>query len=326
MTHRTPNTALVTGGAGFIGHHLTRELLAKGLRVHVVDDFSTGLRARLEPVLSRITLFEGSVTDEGLLKDAMAGVDTVFHQAAIPSVSRSVVEPVRSHEANATGTLKVLVSAADAGVERFIYAGSSSAYGDTPVLPKAESMPSLPLSPYAVSKLTGEHYCKAFHHVHGLETVVLRYFNVFGPGQDPSSHYAAVIPRFVTLAQRGEVPVINGDGEQTRDFTYIDNVVQANLLAASAPSSNVAGRVFNVGCGERISVNQLWSEIRELTGASGLDPIYGPARPGDVRDSLADLTAIREAVGYSPDYGLREGLKKTVEWFGGATPFELTNV
>ncbi len=316
----TPPITLVTGGAGFIGHHLVRTLLAQGSEVRVIDDFSTGSRDRLAPLLGDIQLHEGSITDPALLAEAMDGVETVFHQAAIPSVARSVAEPRRSHEANATGTLHLLEAALAAGAGRVIYAGSSSAYGDTATLPKVESMSSRPLSPYAVSKLAGEHYCQAYHRVHGLETVVLRYFNVFGPGQDRASQYAAVIPLFVTLAQRGEAPVIHGDGEQTRDFTYIDNVVQANLLAASAPPERVAGRVFNVGCGERISVNRLWEEIRDLTGTRLLEAVHGPARPGDVRDSLADLAAIRAAVGYEPSVALREGLRRTVAWLERERP------
>lgn len=307
----------MTGGAGFIGHHLVRRLLSQGCEVRVIDDLSTGDIRRLEPVLDRIRFFKGSITDEGLLSDALAGADTVFHQAAIPSVARSVAEPLRCHQANATGTLILLATALKAGVRRVVYAGSSSAYGDTPVLPKVESMVPRPLSPYAVSKLAGEHYCQVYHNVHGLETVVLRYFNVFGPGQDPDSNYAAVIPRFISLARRGESPVINGDGEQTRDFTYIDNVVQANMRAATTTADRVGGRVFNVGCGDRISVNRLWTEVRAIVGAQGVEALNGPARPGDVRDSLADLTAIREAMGYEPGVELREGLERTVAWFSG---------
>ncbi len=306
---------LVTGGAGFIGHHLVAALLEKGHAVRVIDDLSTGMRERLLPFLDRIEFIEGSVADPEAAAKGVAGAGAIFHQAAIPSVQRSVVDPTTSHHANATGTLILLEAARQAGVDRFVYAGSSSAYGDAPELPKRESAKSMPLSPYAVSKLTGEHYAQAYHALHGMETVVLRYFNVFGPGQDPSSQYSAVIPRFITLAHRGESPTINGDGEQTRDFTFIENVVKANLLAATVPAERVAGRVFNVGCGDRISVNRLWREISDLTGAS-VEPRHGPARSGDVRDSLADLTAIRDAMGYHPEVDLREGLERTVAWFG----------
>jgi nucleoside-diphosphate-sugar epimerase len=312
---------LVTGGAGFIGHHLVRTFLAQGREVRVLDDLSTGQVERLEPFLfpsapapARFDFRQGSVTDLELCRELCEGVGVLFHEAAIPSVQRSVNFPMASHHANATGTLTLLEAARQAGVRRFVYAGSSSAYGNTPELPKQEGMSSRPLSPYAVSKLAGEHYCQAYAHIHGMETVVLRYFNVFGPGQDPASDYAAVIPRFVTLALAGEGPVIHGDGEQTRDFTHIDNVIRANVLAATAPAERVSGRVFNVGCGERISIRLLWDEIRTLTGCRA-EARHVEARPGDVRDSLASLTAIREAMGFTPEVGLREGLERTVEWF-----------
>lgn len=305
---------LVTGGAGFIGHHLVAALCRRGDRLRVVDDFSTGLRERLKPFEGRFDLVEGSIVDPEVCARATAGVTRVLHQAAIPSVPRSVEQPVRSHMANATGTLNLLEAARAAGVRRFVYAGSSSAYGDTKELPKRESMPSMPLSPYAVAKLSGEHYVKVYHQVYGMETAAFRYFNVFGPGQDPDSGYAAVIPRFVTMALRGDAPTIFGDGEQTRDFTYIDNVVQANLAVAEAPADAIAGKVFNLGCGERISLNRLWSEIKRLTGTE-VDAEYGPRRAGDVQDSLADISLLTDATGFVPEVGLREGLRRTVEFF-----------
>jgi nucleoside-diphosphate-sugar epimerase len=309
---------LVTGGAGFIGSHLVRVLVERGERVRVVDDFSTGVRERLAPFSGRFDLVEGTLTDPSVCARSCEGVTHLLHQAAIPSVQRSVEDPEATHAACATGTLNILQAAREAGVQRVVYAGSSSAYGDTPELPKRECMTPNPRSPYAVAKLAGEHYVRAFAGVYGLDGVVLRYFNVFGPGQDPASPYAAVVPKFITAALAGRAPVIHGDGEQTRDFTYIDNVVEANLRAAEAPAEAVSGRVFNVGCGDRISVNLLWREIRELTGA-GVEASYGPARSGDVRDSLADVGALRQAIGFEPSVSLREGLRRTVEAFRGGT-------
>jgi nucleoside-diphosphate-sugar epimerase len=247
------------------------------------------------------------------------GIDFVLHQAALPSVPRSVADPAASHEACATGTLNMLVAAHDAGVKRFVYAGSSSAYGDTPTLPKVESMPTLPRSPYAVAKLVGEQYCRVFSLIFGLETVVLRYFNIFGPRQDPASQYSAVIPLFITKALTGESPTIDGDGEQTRDFTYVQNAVRTNLLACTADAGDVSGEVFNLGCGERISVNRLWEAIQEATGAA-VEPVNGPAREGDVRDSLASLDKIQTRMGYESTVSLAEGLRRTVEWLGGPAP------
>lgn len=307
-------TYLVTGGAGFVGSHLVERLVTGGAGVRVLDDFSTGRRENIASWLDGMTLLEGSIVDLATCREACADVDYVLHQAARPSVARSVSEPLCTHAADATGTLNMLVAARDAGVRRFVYAGSSSAYGDTPVLPKTEAMATNPRSPYAVAKLTGEHYCQVFAQLMGLETVVLRYFNIFGPRQDPTSQYSAVIPLFITLALDGRSPIIHGDGEQTRDFTYIENVLNANLMACNAPAPGISGEVFNVGCGDRISVNRLWREIQRSVGAS-VDAVHGPARPGDVRDSLADLDKIRDRLGYEPAVSLREGLQRTCEWF-----------
>ena len=305
---------LVSGGAGFIGSHLVEKLVSEGARVRVLDDFSTGRRENLEPLLDRIELIEGSLTHAADCARAVEGVTYVLHQAALPSVPRSIADPLLTHEVDATGTLRLLHEARQAGVRRFVYAGSSSAYGDTPTLPKREEMTPQPRSPYAVAKLAGEHYTRVFYYVYGLETVVLRYFNVFGPRQDPASQYSAVIAVFTDRALEGRPPIINGDGEQTRDFTYVENVVQANLRACHAPAEGVAGEVFNVGCGERTSVNELWRIIREVIGAD-VDAQHASPRPGDVRDSLASLDRIRERLGYEVEVPLEEGLRRTVEWF-----------
>ncbi|HIF08319.1 MAG TPA: SDR family oxidoreductase [Gemmatimonadetes bacterium] len=307
---------LVTGGAGFIGSNLVETLLDAGAGVRVLDDFSTGRRENLDGFLEQIEIVEGSITEPATCAAACEGIDFVLHQAALASVPRSVANPAATHDACATGTLNMLVAARDADVSRFVYAASSSAYGDTPTLPKVESMPSLPRSPYAVAKLAGEQYCQAFSLVYGFETVALRYFNIFGPRQDPSSQYSAVIPLFITKALAEEAPTIDGDGEQTRDFTYVENAVQANLMACTADAEAVSGEVFNVGCGERISVNQLWEAIREATGAE-VESVMGPARGGDVRDSLASLDKIRDRMGYSVTVSLADGLRRTVESLGG---------
>ncbi len=307
---------LVTGGAGFIGSNLVETLLDAGAGVRVLDDFSTGRRENLDVFLEQIEVVEGSITEPATCAAACEGIDFVLHQAALASVPRSVANPAATHDACATGTLNMLVAARDADVSRFVYAASSSAYGDTPTLPKVESMPSLPRSPYAVAKLAGEQYCQAFSLVYGFETVALRYFNIFGPRQDPSSQYSAVIPLFITKALAEEAPTIDGDGEQTRDFTYVENAVQANLMACTADAEAVSGEVFNVGCGERISVNQLWEAIREATGAE-VESVMGPARGGDVRDSLASLDKIRDRMGYSVTVSLADGLRRTVESLGG---------
>lgn len=304
---------LVTGGAGFIGSHLVEALLERGHDVVVLDDLSTGRRENIEPFLERVTWIEASVTDPDACAAATEGVDFVLHQAAIPSVPRSVADPAASHAANTTGTLNILMAARDAGVRRVVYAASSSAYGNTEELPKHEAMTPNPLSPYAAAKLTGEHYCRAFHASYGLETIALRYFNVFGPRQDPASPYAAVVPKFIACAIRGEPPTIFGDGSQTRDFTYVANVVHANLLACEAPA-DACGQVFNVGCGARISILDLWNRIRHLTGAT-VDATHAPPRPGDVHDSLASLERTKAFLGYEPTVPLDEGLHRTIAFF-----------
>jgi nucleoside-diphosphate-sugar epimerase len=298
---------VITGGAGFVGSHIVEQLVCRGEEVVVLDDFSTGRHENIAPWLDRIELVEGSITDPAVCARAIRGADFVLHQAALPSVPRSVRDPEASNTVNVTGTLQVLLAARDAGVKRVVYAASSSAYGNTPELPKHEEMPARPLSPYAAAKLAGEQYCRAFHASYGLPTVALRYFNVFGPRQDPTSQYAAVVPKFFAAARAGEPPTIYGDGEQTRDFTYVANVVRANLLACEAPEAAL-GEVFNIGCGERISVNELWRRISALVGAT-VEPRHEPARPGDVRDSLASISRARELLGYEPVTTVEQGLQ-----------------
>jgi UDP-glucose 4-epimerase len=307
-----PRQVLVTGGAGFIGSHLAEALVQRGERVRVIDDFSSGKRTNLAHIDAPIEVVEGSILDGETLDRAVAGVELIFHEAAIPSVPRSIAAPVASHQANATGTLLVLEAARRHGVKRVVYAGSSSAYGETPTLPKVETMPTAPLSPYAISKLTGEQYCQVYARVFGVETVVLRYFNVFGARQDPASQYAAVIPRFVTAALSGKRPVIFGDGSQSRDFCFIDNVVEANLLAAEAQGA--PGRVFNVACGEATDLNQVVRLIEEALGVR-VEPQYEPARAGDIKHSLADISAARSVLGYTASVRFVEGLRRTIEWY-----------
>jgi UDP-glucose 4-epimerase len=304
---------LVTGGAGFIGSSIAEQLLAAGDRVRILDDFSSGRRENLESLPGQFELIEGTIVDPDTVARAVRGVDVVFHQAAIPSVVRSVDSPQPSLMAGVQGTTVVLDVARRSGVRRVILAASSSAYGDTPTLPKVETMPTNPLSPYAVSKLSCEHLVRVFASLYGLETVALRYFNVFGPRQDPQSEYAAVIPKFVTAALRRQRPVVFGDGEQTRDFCFIDNAVRANLLAAST-SNKLSGQVVNIACGERTSLNALLRMVGELTGTQ-LEPDYRPRRAGDVKDSLADIRAAREVLGYEPTVDVREGLRRTVDAF-----------
>jgi nucleoside-diphosphate-sugar epimerase len=300
---------LVTGGAGFIGSHLVDGLLAAGFRVRLLDDFSSGREENVAHLNGSAELLRGDLRDRALLARALAGVEVVFHQAAVPSVPRSVAEPERTNDVNVTGTLGLLEASRTAGVRRVVFASSSSAYGDTPVLPKVETLPPCPLSPYALQKYAGERYCQLYHRLYGLETVALRYFNVYGPRQNPKSEYAAVVPRFATACLAGEAAVVFGDGEQTRDFTFVADAVAANLLAADAPRA--AGEVLNVAGGRRVSLNALLGELQELTGASAA-PRHEPARPGDVRDSLADLGRARELLGYAPRVDLRAGLARTI--------------
>jgi nucleoside-diphosphate-sugar epimerase len=304
---------LVTGGAGFIGSSIAEALLASGERVRVLDDFSSGRRQNLEELSGPLDIVEGTVVDPATVKKAMEGVQTVFHEAAIPSVSRSVEDPQATMLAGAQGTTIVLDQARHARVRRVVFAASSSAYGDTPVLPKVETMEPQPLSPYAASKLAGEQLMRIFAQLYGIETVSLRYFNVFGPRQDPKSDYAAVIPRFITAALKKQRATVYGDGEQTRDFCHIDNAVRANLLAAGT-SRRLAGEVVNVACGERTSLNQLLKYVAELAGA-WIEPRYLEPRAGDIRDSLADIGAARELLGYEPAVDIREGLERTVKAF-----------
>lgn len=300
---------VVTGGAGFIGSNLAEELLKKH-EVTVIDNLSTGRIENLDQIIDKINFIEGSITDQDLLKEAFSGSDTVFHQAAIPSVQRSVDNPIASNEANVEGTLKVLVAARDCNVRKVVYASSSSAYGDTPTLPKKEEMKPNPKSPYAISKLAGEYYCRVFSEVYGLKTACLRYFNVYGPRQNPESQYAAVIPRFITRVLANSPPVIYGDGKQTRDFTFVKDVVKANILAMQSPAEGV----FNIACGQRVSLNELAGKIMKITGVK-LDPIYDEPRQGDVRDSLADISSARDKLGYRPDFDLDSGLEETIRWF-----------
>jgi nucleoside-diphosphate-sugar epimerase len=305
---------VVTGGAGFIGSNIARRLVELGQEVRIVDDLATGHRGNLEGIEVGVAFHEGTICDLDLLKDVFAGADYVLHQAALASVPRSVKDPLASNDANVDGTLKVLVAARDCGVRRVVYASSSSVYGDAPELPKHEGMNPAPKSPYAVSKLAAEYYCRTFTSVYGLETVSLRYFNVYGPYQDPDSPYAAVIPIFTSQIMAGKRPQVFGDGEQSRDFTFVDDVVTANLQAAEAPGA--AGAFLNLGLCERHTLNELLAMLAELTGKP-VDPEYGDVRPGDVKHSQADITRARETIGYDPQVPFAEGVRRTVEWYLG---------
>jgi len=304
---------LVTGGAGFIGSHIAAALVSSGARVRIIDDLSTGHRENIDEVGGDIDFIQASLTDHKALGRALEDVELVFHEAAIPSVPRSVEKPVETHEASVNATFSLLLAARDQKVRRVVYAASSSAYGDQPELPKVEHMRPDPLSPYAVAKLVGEYYCQVFSRVYGLETVSLRYFNVFGPRQDPGSQYSGVISRFIDALLNGKQATIFGDGEQGRDFTYILNVVDANLRAAE--STGAVGQVINIANGERVTINEVFEKVKKLTGHPDAQPEYAPPRTGDVRDSLADLSLARSLLGYNAQVGLEEGLRLTIDWW-----------
>ena len=310
---KTLSIYLVTGAAGFIGRSIAAALLARGESVRGVDSFITGKRANLVG-LEAMEFVEGDLVDPAVCARACAGVEIVFHEAALASVPRSVADPVATNRNCVDATLNLLVAAKEAGVRRVVYAGSSSVYGDTPTLPKHEEMLPAPITPYAVAKLAGEHYLRAFTRVYGIETVTLRYFNVFGPHQDPASHYSGVLAIFCRKMLAGEQPTIYGDGEQSRDFTYIENVVAANLLAASAPAELVSGRMMNLATGAAVTLNQTFELLCGLTGYRG-KPAYGEPRSGDIRHSLADIRLARELLGYAPSVDFAEGLRRTVEWY-----------
>ena len=305
--------ALVTGGAGFIGSHIARSLIEQGARVRIIDNLSTGYEANLNEIGGSLDFINASIADPNALKSALQDVELIFHEAAIPSVPKSVAQPRETHEASVNGTFSLLLAARDAKVRRLVYAASSSVYGDQRESPKHESMRPDPLSPYAVAKLVGEYYCQVFTRTYGLETVCLRYFNVFGPRQDPSSPYSGVISRFIRALESGEPPVIYGDGEQTRDFTYVANAVEANLRAAQA--AGASGRVFNIANGQSVSINEVLEVLKRLTGRTDVSAEYADPRVGDVRDSLADLGAARSVLEYSPQIGLEEGLQLTLDWW-----------
>jgi nucleoside-diphosphate-sugar epimerase len=305
---------LITGIAGFIGSSIARGLLARGDDVRGIDNLSTGKRENIAEITSKIDLREADLLDLNAVRDACKGVDYIFHEAAIPSVPKSVLDPLGSNQANVDGTVHLLIAAKDAQVKRVVYAASSSAYGDTPTLPKREDMPPNPISPYAVAKLASEYYMTSFYRCYGLETVCLRYFNIFGPRQDPSSPYSGVLAKFITQMLAGEQPTIFGDGSQSRDFTYIDNTVEANLLAATAPPSLAAGQVFNVATGTRVDLNETFQLLKKIIGFKG-EVKYGPERAGDVKHSLADLSRTEKALGYTPKVSFEEGLRSTVEWY-----------
>lgn len=303
---------LVTGGAGFIGSNISRKLVQEGCFVRILDNLLTGRKANLADIIDRVEFVEADMGDLQMARRCMEGIDVVLHQGALPSVPRSVDEPELTHQHCVDATFTLLMAARDAGVKRFVYAASSSAYGDSPALPKVETMLPNPLSPYAAAKLFGEYYCSVFAKVWGLETISLRYFNVFGPYQDPTSQYAAAIPAFVTHILRGQSPVIYGDGTQSRDFTYIDNVVHANLLAARAPKT--CGEVINIACGEQITINEIIALINRITGRA-VQPTYAERRAGDVMHSLASIDLAREVIGYEPIIAFQEGLEKAIHWY-----------
>lgn len=307
---------LVTGGAGFIGSHIAEALARRGEAVRILDNFSSGRRENLAGFKKDVRIIEGDLNDPAKLAEAVRGVEVIFHEAALPSVPRSIADPLGCNMANVTGTVALLWAAKQAGTRRVVYAASSSAYGDRPQFPRVETILPEPLSPYAVSKLAGEYYCYAFGKCYGMETVALRYFNVFGPRQDPASQYAAAVPLFISAIRDGRAPTVYGDGEQSRDFTYVDNVVQANLLAAQAPDA--PGKVFNIGLGGAVTVNAVIAQINKLLGKQ-VRPVHVPPRPGDVRHSHADISLARRLLGYDPKVSFQEGLHRTVEWMTEGT-------
>jgi len=304
---------LVTGGAGFIGSNICHKLLAQGCFVRIIDNLLTGKKENLADIIEKIDFIQADMGDYELARAAMDDVDVVLHQGALPSVPRSVDDPAATHQHCLNATFTLLLAARDAGIKRFVYASSSSAYGDTPTLPKIETIQPEPLSPYAAAKLAGEYYCTVFSRVYGLETISLRYFNVFGPHQDPTSQYAAAIPAFVTAMLKEVPPTIYGDGEQSRDFSYIDNVVEANLLAARAKKTS--GEVINIACGQAITVNETIDIINELLGKN-IKPIYTAPRPGDVKHSLADITLAKKTIGYESIVPFKQGLQRSIDWYG----------
>ncbi len=303
---------LVTGGAGFIGSNICRKFVAQGCFVRVLDNLLTGKKSNLNDIINKIEFIQADMGDPDVARSAMKGIDIVLHEGALPSVPKSVDNPVATHKNCVDATFTLLMAARDTKIKRFVYAASSSAYGDTPTLPKTESMLTSPLSPYAVAKLVGEYYCSVFYKVFGLETISLRYFNVFGPYQDPTSQYAAAIPAFVTSILKGQSPTIYGDGEQSRDFTYIDNVVEANLLAARV--KHTAGEVINIACGEAVTVNEIIRMINDLTG-NNVKPNYEPSRAGDVKHSLADISLAKKLIGFKPVISFHDGLAFAINWY-----------
>jgi nucleoside-diphosphate-sugar epimerase len=303
---------LVTGGAGFIGSNICRKLLSQGCFVRVVDNLLTGKKSNLTDIIDNIEFIQGDIGVEKIARSAVKGIDFCLHQAALPSVPRSIDDPAATHRHCLNATFTLLLAARDAGVKRFVYAASSAAYGDTPTSPKVETMPPQPLSPYAVAKLAGEYYCSVFYNVFGLQTISLRYFNVFGPYQDPTSQYAAVIPAFVTAILKDKPPTIFGDGRQSRDFTYVDNVVEANLLAARA--KNTKGEVINIACGQAVTVNEIIEMINDLLGKN-VKPLYTDPRPGDIKHSLADISLAKKVIGFAPKVSFRQGLEKAIDWY-----------
>jgi len=303
---------LVTGGAGFIGSNICKKLISQDCFVRVIDNLLTGKKSNLNSFIDKIEFIQADMGDEQIARSAMKDIDVVLHEGALPSVPRSVDDPALTHKHCVDATFTLLLAARDAGVKRFVYASSSSAYGDTPTLPKVEAMPPRPLSPYAVGKLVGEYYCTVFYKVFGLETISLRYFNVFGPHQDPTSQYAAAIPAFVTAILKDKPPTVFGDGLQSRDFTYVDNVVEANLLAARA--KHTKGEVINIACGQVVTVNETISIINELLGKD-IKPKYDPPRPGDIKHSLADITLAQKTIGFKPKIQFKQGLQKAIDWY-----------